>query len=256
MKVKGESEIAQSCPTRWDPMGYTVHGIFQTRVLEWVAFPFFRGSSQTRDRTQVSCIAGRFLTSWATREAHGRPLFEKSFYYLWGHVSLCHHYIFLLMVQFCYVTLSYQWWVYISHAGIFCTCENVCLHIEQDLSGLFWCLAWETHLSRMASLGSIHLSKKLYHGVSQVFPDGSAVKNLPGTQETQETQVWFLGQEDPQEEEVVTHSSFLPGKFHRRRILPGKLQFIGLQRVEDDWVTEHTECNLSCGVLTNLPRES
>ena len=46
----------------------TVHGIFQARILEWVAFPFARGSSQPRDRTQVSHIAGGFFTSWATRE--------------------------------------------------------------------------------------------------------------------------------------------------------------------------------------------
>ena len=46
-----------------------VHGILQTRILEWVALPFSRGSSQPRDRIQVSCIAGRFFTSWATREA-------------------------------------------------------------------------------------------------------------------------------------------------------------------------------------------
>ena len=52
-----------------DPMDYTVHGIIQARILEWVAFPFSRGSSQPGDRTQVSCIAGRFFTSWATREA-------------------------------------------------------------------------------------------------------------------------------------------------------------------------------------------
>ena len=51
-------------------MDYTDHGILQARILEWVAFPFSRGSSQTRDRTQVSHIAGRFITSWATREAH------------------------------------------------------------------------------------------------------------------------------------------------------------------------------------------
>ena len=50
-------------------MDYTVHGIFQARIMEWVAFPFSRGSSQTRDQTQVSCIAGEFFTSWATREA-------------------------------------------------------------------------------------------------------------------------------------------------------------------------------------------
>ena len=50
-------------------MDYTVHGILQARILEWVAFPFSSASSQPRDQTQVSCIAGRFFTSWATREA-------------------------------------------------------------------------------------------------------------------------------------------------------------------------------------------
>ena len=48
---------------------WTVHGILQARILEWVASPFSRGSSQPRDRTQVSCIAGRFFTNWAMREA-------------------------------------------------------------------------------------------------------------------------------------------------------------------------------------------
>ena len=49
--------------------GFSVHGILQTRILEWVAVPFSRGSSQPRDWTQVSRIAGRFFTIWATREA-------------------------------------------------------------------------------------------------------------------------------------------------------------------------------------------
>ena len=48
-------------------MDYTVHGILQARILEWVGFPFSRGSSQPKDWTQVSCITGRFFTSWATR---------------------------------------------------------------------------------------------------------------------------------------------------------------------------------------------
>ena len=46
-----------------------VYGILQARILEWVAIPFSRGSSQPRDHTQVSCITGRFYTSWASREA-------------------------------------------------------------------------------------------------------------------------------------------------------------------------------------------
>ena len=44
-----------------------VHGILQARILEWVAVPFSRGSSQHRDWTQVFCVAGRFFISWATR---------------------------------------------------------------------------------------------------------------------------------------------------------------------------------------------
>ena len=50
-------KVIQSCPTLCDPMDYTVHGILQARILEWVAFPFCRGSSWPRDRTQVSRIA-------------------------------------------------------------------------------------------------------------------------------------------------------------------------------------------------------
>ena len=46
-----------------DPVDCTVHGILQARILGWVAFPFSRGSSQTRDRIQVSCVAGGFFTS-------------------------------------------------------------------------------------------------------------------------------------------------------------------------------------------------
>ena len=59
----------QLCPTLCDPMDYTVHGILQARILEWVAFPFSTGFPQPRDRTQVSCIAGGFFTTWAIREA-------------------------------------------------------------------------------------------------------------------------------------------------------------------------------------------
>ena len=59
LKVKG----AQSCPTLCNPMDYTVHEILQARILEWVAIPFSRGSSQPKDQAQVSHIAGRFFTS-------------------------------------------------------------------------------------------------------------------------------------------------------------------------------------------------
>ena len=66
--------VAQLCLTPCDPMDYSppgssVHGILQVRVLKWVAFPFYRESSQPRDLTQVSRITGVFFTIWATREA-------------------------------------------------------------------------------------------------------------------------------------------------------------------------------------------
>ena len=68
-------KVAQSCLTLCDPMdcsppGSSVHGILQARILEWVAVPFSRRSSQPRDRTQVSHIAGGFLI---LSEPPGKP---------------------------------------------------------------------------------------------------------------------------------------------------------------------------------------
>ena len=67
--------VTQSCPTLCNPVDCgppdsSVHRIFQARIMEWVAILFCRGSSQSRDQTHISCIAGGFLfTIWATREA-------------------------------------------------------------------------------------------------------------------------------------------------------------------------------------------
>ena len=66
--------VAQSCVTICDPMDCSppissVHGILQARILEGIAIPFSRGSCRLRDWTWVFCIAGRFFTISATREA-------------------------------------------------------------------------------------------------------------------------------------------------------------------------------------------
>ena len=69
---ESESEVTQSCLTLCDPVdppGSSIHGILQARILEWVAISFSRGSSQPKDWTQVSHIAGRHFNLWATREA-------------------------------------------------------------------------------------------------------------------------------------------------------------------------------------------
>ena len=68
--------VVQSCPALCNPMassppGSSVHGILQARILEWVAMPLCRGSSQPRAGTQVSQTAGGFFTVRATREAQG-----------------------------------------------------------------------------------------------------------------------------------------------------------------------------------------
>ena len=74
-KVKGRKLVAQLCLTLCDLMGCSlpgcsVHGILQASILDWVASPFSRGSSQPRGRTRVSHISVRFFNVWATREAH------------------------------------------------------------------------------------------------------------------------------------------------------------------------------------------
>ena len=73
-------KVTQSGPTLCYPMDYTVHWILRARILEWVAFPFSRGSSQPRDRTQVSHIASGFFTSWATRESVMKFLKHRNAY--------------------------------------------------------------------------------------------------------------------------------------------------------------------------------
>ena len=74
LQYQWEMLCAQSWPTLCDPVdcslpGSSVHGIFQARILDWVAIPFSRGSSWLRDWTQVSWIAGRFLAA----ESSGKP---------------------------------------------------------------------------------------------------------------------------------------------------------------------------------------
>ena len=68
-EVAPQMEVTQSCPALCDPMDL-VQGILQARIVEWVPFPFSRGSSQPRDETQVSRIAGGFFTTCATSKAH------------------------------------------------------------------------------------------------------------------------------------------------------------------------------------------
>ena len=96
---RSEVKVTQSCPILWDSMDYTVHGILQARILEWAAFPFSRGSSQPSDQTQMSRIAGKFFTSWATREV---PWNQRA----WLHPILDSS-LTSAMAQFCFVFIFF-----------------------------------------------------------------------------------------------------------------------------------------------------
>ena len=92
---ESESEVAQSCltlcdPTDCSPPGSSVHGIFQARILKWVAISFSRKSSQPRDWTQVSRIVGRHFTIWATREV----------FWLFKTVSHCVSFLYYMLFNF------------------------------------------------------------------------------------------------------------------------------------------------------------
>ena len=86
---KWKYKSLKSCPTLCNPVDFTFHGILQARIVEWVAFPFSRGSSQPRDRTQVFCMASGSFISWAT----GKPCegWDSTNSQTWeGPPSLCH----------------------------------------------------------------------------------------------------------------------------------------------------------------------
>ena len=89
---KQASEVAQSCPTLCNPMdcslpGFSVHGILQARILEWVTISFSRGSSQPWDRTWVSRIGGRRFNLWATREEQEVATGVVIYGYNWGRME-------------------------------------------------------------------------------------------------------------------------------------------------------------------------
>ena len=104
--ILGENEVTQSCLTLCDPVNCSlpsssIHGILQSRILEWVAIAFSRGSSQPRDQTQVSRVAGRHFTIWATREAQHIYMHHIFFIHLSvdGHLGCSHVCLLYIVLQ-------------------------------------------------------------------------------------------------------------------------------------------------------------
>ena len=113
------SLVAQSCPTLCNPMdcnlpGSSIHGILQARILEWVAMPSSRASSQPRDWTQVSCITDGSFTVWEQVRAHTHPHAQewytlKFFSYIWILRKVIFEWMKLLVI----LSLSvYSPWIY------------------------------------------------------------------------------------------------------------------------------------------------
>ena len=157
--------------------GSSVHGILQARILEWVAIPFSSGSSQTRDRTQISHIASRFFTIWATREAQS---FLKQFFFFFFYFRLHFQIVMGLWKNFEDIPDS--------SAGKESTCN------ARDPS-------WIPGSGRPAGEG---ISYPLQYSWASLV--AQTVKNLPALWET-----WIqsLGWEDPLEEGTTTHSNVL-----------------------------------------------
>ena len=185
--------VAQSCLTLRDPMdcsppGSSVHGIFQARILEWVVIPFSR-FSQPRNQTQVSCIAGRFFTIWATRGVKVMP--QVRTYYLellninlWLDWTLpenqkWHQVIIHVMVR------HWAWLLY-------CNFPGGHFHANKYYILYPWC--------------QLISSIKKHPWWLKASLIAQLAKNPPAMQETR---VWFLGWEDSIEKEMATHSSIL-----------------------------------------------
>ena len=108
-------KVAQSCTALFDPVdctlpGSSIDGIFQARVLEWVAVSFCRGSSWPKDRTQVFCIAGRRFTRWATGET---PSYIYVYIHIYIYMCVCVPLLIYLCeyTYVCFIPFSPPWLV-------------------------------------------------------------------------------------------------------------------------------------------------
>ena len=203
---------------------------------------YSRGSSQPRDRTSVSWIAGRFLTIWATRESQSnitgvlteRKIRTQTYTEgsVWRQGKGSH-----LQGKQRGLRRNQSYWHL--DLGLLASrlWENKFLLFKPPSLWSFVMAALSRIISTLYS--SVFLvtdtqtcSLKLLLG----FPGGSVVKNLPAMQETQEMQVWSLGQEDPLVEDMAPHSSILAWRIPWTEE-PGGRQSMGSQRVRHDWAT-------------------
>ena len=93
------------------------------RILTWVASPFSRGTSRTRNQTRVSCSAGEFFTSWVTREAHLELAIFLIFFFTYHIVNIfwCDWNILntsFFMTAYCSIIRMYQYYILSNHSSL------------------------------------------------------------------------------------------------------------------------------------------
>ena len=191
-------------PKDCSPPGSSVHGILQARVLEWVAMPSSRGSSQSRAQTQASHTTGGFFTIWTAREAQSLDWGE-------GHFQT--------------PSAPRQGSLPCSNETVPCSLKVLYLPTGHP----FITETDKVHFLSYWDSGSLW-GLQARRGDSQWAPWERIF--LP----VQETQVQSLGWEDPLEEGMATHSRTLAWRIPWTEG-PGELQCVGSQRVGHDWGT-------------------
>ena len=209
-------KVVQSCPTLCNPIDYTAHGIVQARTLEWVAFPFSRGSSQCGDQTQASHTAGRFFTSWATREAqeHWTESLLKQIFLTqesnWGPLN-CRWYLYQLSYWDPWSQRVGPDWGTELNSYVDIVCRRGFSH--SSVGKISACNAGDP--GSVPGLGSSHgegIGYPLQYSWASLVTQ--MIKNLPAMVETW---VWTLNWEDPLEESMATHSSILAWRIPMNR---------------------------------------
>ena len=139
--------VTQLCPTLWDPVDCSlpdssVHGILQTRILEWVANPLSRWSSWPKDQTQISPTVGRFFTIWATKVGPKKEKSSSNFIiqdYLWNSTGIIKSLTTLRSDQISHSIVSDSLWPHESqHARPPCPSPTPGVHSDSRPSSQ-WC---------------------------------------------------------------------------------------------------------------------
>ena len=169
----------------------------------------------------------------------GKVWKQKPWMYEWLQGFLHHLSVMFLFFKNCTTHFPQMWWNpiarYIRHFSSFHKKYIYLVWLGRLISSKMIYKCFSSFLTQMYSI--FYIVSSIHIQVYAHFPASSVVKNSPAMQEPQETQVQFLGQEDPLEKVMETHSSILTLRTPWTKE-PGGLQSMGLQRVRHGWATK------------------